>query len=567
VKTFVERPALLKSIREQLTQESDVSQPRVVGIWGSGGMGKTQLVLSYLQHYQDDYDGTFWIQAKQTASIDRDLLEIYRQLPRTASIAQTPEDVRQEVLTWFAATPGKWLLVFDGADQLDKSDKDCVDLSQYIPRCRAAHIVITSRIAAVGKLSTFEGVQVGQLERPQAAMLLYQCTGLEKRDQKAEVQVNEITHELGYLALAISIAGTYICQTPRLLSDLSRYLEEYRRRRHDVLAKQPDELVDKYGHSVMTVWETSYSAVEEQLPQACQLLTLLAFIDYEDIFLGLFGLESASDAAPAKMSWMSIWNDGQLDLNRLERCFTILERYSLIQRQTNNAWYTMHSLVQAWDHDQLLLDKPRMRVFCVAAFQMVFKAMLTCADLPESKLRPLPHLRSSVDNVIQSGVDPGMDDIELIDKIEHMGSFATDMGSWKEAGIMKKEVLEKRQMMLGDEHPDTISAMNNLANTLSDQDKLDEAVRMSQNALEMSERALGTDHPTTILIRSNVSILSSMLSKPGKTTRIPARWKPRIASIFDNMRCSGLPACNTCGMRHAWSKCTEHDSHRTRRCF
>lgn len=42
---------------------------------------------------------------------------------------------------------------------------------------------------------------------------------------------------------------------------------------------------------------------------------------------------------------------------------------------------------------------------------------------------------------------------------------------------MKKEVLEKRRRILGEEHPDTILAMNNLAATLRDQGQLDEAAR------------------------------------------------------------------------------------------
>jgi len=42
---------------------------------------------------------------------------------------------------------------------------------------------------------------------------------------------------------------------------------------------------------------------------------------------------------------------------------------------------------------------------------------------------------------------------------------AREQGQLDEAAKMKKEVLEKRRRILGEEHPDTISAMNNLANT------------------------------------------------------------------------------------------------------
>jgi hypothetical protein len=49
---------------------------------------------------------------------------------------------------------------------------------------------------------------------------------------------------------------------------------------------------------------------------------------------------------------------------------------------------------------------------------------------------------------------------------------------------MMKEVLENLQRILGEEHPDTISAMNSLASTLGDQGKLEEAATMMKEVLD-----------------------------------------------------------------------------------
>jgi phosphatidate phosphatase APP1 len=163
------------------------AQPKLVGVWGPAGAGKTHLVLSYLQRYRSDYDATFWIQAEQTASVDRNFMNIYRLLPKdSSSVAQTPEEVRSEVLTWFLVTSGKWLFVFDGADQLDKDNRNYVNLSLYIPSCRTAHVIVTSRSATVGTLSTFEGVHIKEENAPSA--------GATSGSHKAVVQV---VHEKG----------------------------------------------------------------------------------------------------------------------------------------------------------------------------------------------------------------------------------------------------------------------------------------------------------------------------------------------------------------------------------
>jgi len=224
-------------------------------VWGLGGAGKSQLALSYLQRYSADYEATFWIQAGQTASIDRDFLEIYQLLPRNTPLQFhqiAPEGVRREVLNWLTGNCGKWLIIFDGADQLHKRDRNFVDLSQYIPGCPSVHIIITSRSTTARKFSTFEGVNVGELEEPQAVDLFLKCAEIPSTE-KTEAEVQAIVKELGFLALAITIAGTYVSQTLRLSSHLPAYLEEYRRRRQELLAEQPDDLISEYGQSVMTV--------------------------------------------------------------------------------------------------------------------------------------------------------------------------------------------------------------------------------------------------------------------------------------------------------------------------
>jgi hypothetical protein len=72
---------------------------------------------------------------------------------------------------------------------------------------------------------------------------------------------------------------------------------------------------------------------------------------------------------------------------------------------------------------------------------------------------------------------------------------------------MKKEVLEKRRRILGEEHPDTISAMNNLANTLGEQGQLDEAMALLEVTVQRIKRIYGNEHPHTRIASSNLARL------------------------------------------------------------
>ncbi|KAH7117464.1 hypothetical protein EDB81DRAFT_733687, partial [Dactylonectria macrodidyma] len=519
IKTFVQRPALLDSIREQMLRDLDANRKgevKKVGVWGMGGAGKSQLTLSYLQCYQTEYDATFWFQADQTASIDRDFLAIYRLLPETAIPlpTPTPEEVKQAVLSWFARESGKWLLIFDGADHLYQTDKDYVALSEYFPGSSNIHIIITSRAYIAKQLSTFEGVSVGELEESQSVDLFLNCAEIQPSRDNVLAEAKEIVNEMGHLALAISMAGKYVLQTPRLSSNLSAYLGDFRRRRRDLLSEKPDKLIAGYDRSVMTVWETSYSAVREQLPEACRLLTLLSFIHYKDIFLELFGLAIESDSIDGSdpigvASWTSIFGpEVHLGFHRLEECFTLLEKYSLCQRQVGQTSYSIHRLIHAWGYDRLQVDGNEMKQFWLAA-SLCLEGYLGTIDnagnTPASKLRLVPHILGNIQSYRRISKTLQWDRSGSPMPLESFGYFLFRIGRCNDAMLAQREVLKDRIRTLGNEHPDTIKAMSNLANTLADQGQLHEATSMQREVLQKSQQSLGTEHPDTISVMSNLA--------------------------------------------------------------
>ena len=56
---------------------------------------------------------------------------------------------------------------------------------------------------------------------------------------------------------------------------------------------------------------------------------------------------------------------------------------------------------------------------------------------------------------------------------------------------MHEEVLAKRQVILGDDHPDTLTSMHNLAVTYRQQGKLTEAAKMHEEVLAKRQDDLG----------------------------------------------------------------------------
>src|ERR1700727_2561557 len=78
---------------------------------------------------------------------------------------------------------------------------------------------------------------------------------------------------------------------------------------------------------------------------------------------------------------------------------------------------------------------------------------------------------------------------------------------------MNQRALNKREEVLGKEHPETITSVSNLASVLQDQGKYQEAEVLYRQALEGREKMLGKEHPETLV---SISKLALVLQNQGK---------------------------------------------------
>jgi tetratricopeptide (TPR) repeat protein len=83
-------------------------------------------------------------------------------------------------------------------------------------------------------------------------------------------------------------------------------------------------------------------------------------------------------------------------------------------------------------------------------------------------------------------------------------------GKYKEAEPLYQQALALRQKLLGDDHPDVATSLNNLAGLYKSQGKYNEAEPLYQQALNICEQRLGVDHPHTIIVRDNLERLRNL---------------------------------------------------------
>ena len=408
-------------------------------------------------------------------------------------------------------------------------------------------------------MMTLAVVEVGEMETIEATELFWKCAKLQSPRPDVNTEVLLIVTELGKLALAITLDGSYVAATPRLKMNIRLYLPEYHERRKQLLGTKANKQIHRYGESVLSTWETSFTAIERQSAMAARLLSLLAFLNFNDIFPALFKRPTGEEKLAAAVSkapdrqWQSYFSpDGPADQYAVEAAFRVLQTYSLVQWRDDRGGYAMHKLVHAWGQDRLEVEQQQH--LSLMALKLLIDIIPSASGNSTFGTRLVPHLMTNFAIISNINTAPAIDD-ESLNSVAVVGNFLNGLGRWldeyeirafhfgklceragkehpdtlgsmsnlaivlrrlgkdEQAEEMLRQVLRVRETVLGKEHPDTLGGMSNLAMVLSGQGKYEQAEEMLRQVLGLMETVLGKEHPDTLTSMIN---LAEVLRRQGK---------------------------------------------------
>jgi len=95
------------------------------------------------------------------------------------------------------------------------------------------------------------------------------------------------------------------------------------------------------------------------------------------------------------------------------------------------------------------------------------------------------------------------------DTLRSMGNLAESLraqGDFAGAQALQERVLEARRRVLGEEHPDTLTSMNHLAMLLQAQGDVAGARALQERVLEARRRVLGEEHLNTLTSMGNLAV-------------------------------------------------------------
>ena len=463
---FSGRDRLLAQVRQQLAGGSPVA---VQAMYGMGGVGKTLLAVEFAHRFAGDYDLVWWVDAEQPGPVPEQLASLAVAADLVSADATIP--VAVAAAQKHLRGSGRWLVVFDNAE-------DPAAIRAFVPEGRG-DVLITSRNPAWSGVAV--PVEVDVFTRAESVYLLKrQVQALTGQD------ADTIAGQLGDLPLAIAQAAGVLAETHMSAGE---YLNALREETEQVLSTG---VPPTYPVSLAAVVRVAAKRVAAVDPAAVQLLNVCAFLAPEPIHYEWF----ISTASPNR------WALPDTPAAIVASSFALRQRAALLARhglaRATPEGLLLHRLTAAIARDTLTLAEQ-------AATRATAEQLLVDVgpvEAYDAALWPvwaaiLPHLIH---------LDPATTSNGDLRELACNAALVMYLrGDSRGGGDLAQHLHRAWSASLGEDHPNTLFAANNLARCSHGLADYERARMLDQDTFTRRRRILGEDHPYTLYSASNLA--------------------------------------------------------------
>jgi tetratricopeptide (TPR) repeat protein len=500
-------------ITDESPADSDEAMPRA--LHGLGGVGKTAIAIEYAHRYRTNYDVVWWIPADEVALVRSSLALLAERMNLRPSASGGIEGAAMTVLDALRRGDpySRWLLVYDNADQPEL-------ISRLIPGGQG-DVIITSRNNRWS--AVVNTVEVDVFSRTESTEFLTQRVS----DSISQPDAERLAEELGDLPLALEQAGA-------LQAETGMSTDEYLR----LLAEQPTEIMAEgksadYPRSMTAAWMLSVSQLEDQFPQALDLLRCCAFFGPDPIPRDVFrrGSQAVSEQLRELIANPIL----------LSRAIRELARFALVKIDGRSI--EVHRLVQTLLRDALSPEaqaeyRHEVHVILAASApddpddvttwptfaELVAHAVGEAANLASCESRTVRTFALKIVRYLYRSGDQraarafserfvkrwtsisGPDDENVLDAQRHLGNALRELGSYAEAYEIIQETFERATRVLGEESRLTLALRNSLGADLRGRGDFAKARALDEESVRLHQRVFGEDDPQTLRAMGNFAL-------------------------------------------------------------
>lgn len=536
---FVGRETQLERLEQTLFAED---QPSRIAITGLGGVGKTQVVLelAYRAREIDPECRVLWFPATNTESLQQAYLEAGRQLC-IPGLEEGQADVKELVQRHLSnENAGRWLLIFDNVDDIDiwinqdENKSGLTGLKNYLPRSSQGRTIFTTRSREVAvKLAQSNVLKLSEMDEEMAQSLLRKSL-IDPDILQSRQDTLELIQQLTFLPLAIVQATAYINIKGISISDYLSLLKDQEQEVIDLLSEDFEDEGRYQGvkNPIATTWLISFEQIRRRDPLAAEYLSFMCCIDPthipQSLLLPAQSRKKETDAIGTLSAYSFVSRrpaDYSLDLHRLVHLATRnwLRKEESLAQWTLKAVIRLEEVFPDSDHknrnlwrmylphtryvlDSLLIkDGVQEKLTLLCKFGMCLYHEGRYDEAEKSFIQVINAWKKVL----------GEEHPDTLTSIANLASTYRNQGRWKEAEELQLQVLETGIRVLGAEHPDTLSSIHNLALTYYNRGRWKEAEELNMQVIETRKRILGAAHPDTL---GSINNLASTYLDQG-------RWK------------------------------------------
>jgi tetratricopeptide (TPR) repeat protein len=530
---FTSREPELARLEEML-----FGKPRTpkLAITGLGGVGKTQLVIEFLFRVADKQKdcSVFWFSAVNMESLHQSYLDVARQLS-IPGCEDEKADVKRLVQEYLSKeSTGRWLLVFDNADDIDmwitrtgiglQSEKELRPLINYLPKSNQGAVLFTTRDRKIAiKLAQQNVVEVPAMGTDSAAQLLGKCL-INADLAKSQIETSALLLQLTYLPLAIVQAAAYINENAISLSDYLSLLAEQEEEVIDLLSEEFEDDGRYYNikNPVATTWLISFHQIQKRDRLAADYLSFMACIEPKAIPVSLLPPGASHKKEVDAIGTLTAYSfvnkrpvDEFLDLHRLVHLAirNWLRKEDLLVSSTQRAVRRLEEVFPDHDHRNRTVWRKYLAhashilegnfdgTNTEARSSLLWK--LGMCLYQEGRWSETERAFIQVMETLKRVLGP--EHPSTLTSMNNLASTYWNIGRWDKAEELEVQVIEIRKRVLGPEHPDILATMNNLVSTYWHKGRWDEAEELGVQVMESQKRVLGPEHPDTLNSMSNLA--------------------------------------------------------------
>ncbi|GAB1199720.1 hypothetical protein APSETT444_009077 [Aspergillus pseudonomiae] len=501
--------------------------PGKVAICGLGGVGKTQIALElvYRMRKRDPECSIFWVTCTSYESVEHAYMSIASKLGM-ADIK--PAEVKEKVKSYLSQeSAGKWLLLFDNADDMEMWGKDNTNnpvLTDFLPQSEQGHILFTTRSRKVAvKLASSHVITIPEPDT-EIAIKILQNSLIEKTLLTDRATAITLLEQLAFLPLAITQAAAYINENSIGLSDYIILLKDQEPGVIELLSENfgDEGRYKETQNPVALTWFISFQQIQQSNKLAADYLAFMACINPRNIPQSLLpqpnSIKKRIDAIGLLKAFSFVNEEGggrPLNLHRLVHLATRnwIKKSQQFRLQILKTADRLSKSFPNNDH----INREVWREYLPHAFSLIAETefrkeqekyinlIVNIGDClySDGRLKEAEKLQLQVLELRKPLLGPEHPD--TLTSMANLASTYRDQGRWKEAEKLQLEVLELRKPLLGPEHPDTLTSMANLASTYRDQGRWKEAEKLQLQVLELRKPVLGPEHPDTLTSMDNLA--------------------------------------------------------------